>query len=203
MTVPRLYSPATVCQVTGIKPGTLRQWHLRGIFQPEAESIPEIIEISKAFGGRPEDELRDAADRVQRAGRIGSRLYTFADIVRVAIILHLIRMRVSVERAAVIADRCYIIDSGRSSLRFAVSLEPEYDEAADAEMDGLGEKSAIDIGFSHCSSLSEIGKKFQALPEDDPRRKFCHPEVGIVINLDAVTQQIRAKLVSIEASQQT
>jgi hypothetical protein len=139
----------------------------------------------------------------ERAGRIGSHVYTFVDIVRVAIIQHLVRIRVSVERAAVIADRCYIMDSGRFSLRFAVSLEPEYDEAADAEIDGLGEKSAIDVGFSHCSSLSDIGKNFQVPAEDDPRRKFCHSEVGIVINVGAITQQIRAKLVSIEASQQT
>ena len=116
MTAPKLYRASTVCEVASIKPVTLRQWHLRNVIQPEADELPELLELAtdeavvRALNLRPNitPEVVEAVRSVQNAGRMGWRLYLDTDIVRVVVLTRLLRHGIEPHRAGLIAKHCQV-----------------------------------------------------------------------------------------------
>jgi DNA-binding transcriptional MerR regulator len=218
MVMPNMYRAATVCEVTGIKPVTLRQWHLRGIYTPETEQYRAWFEFASAMGGSPTvsgEVFRQLTEEVENARRMGWRLYTLADIIRIEIALRLTKLRVSPERAAAIANRCYVetaipdprrihITAGGKELppkqpgavkgdRFAVALQPpDYDDVDNEK----AEEWALDNSVSHCG-ISQIGEQFTVTAANDVLRRLWLPEVGIVINVTEIARLVKAKLDSL------
>ncbi len=130
----KLYRAVTVTKVTGLKPITLRQWHLRNIYQPETELVKEYNDFGRALGMPVPEKVVKLEARIDDAKRKGWRLYKFADIVRIIIILRLTRSGVTTERAALIAQNCHIDpDSPNPNPVLTVSFQPDENEQREIE----------------------------------------------------------------------
>ena len=216
MATPTMYRASTVCEVTGLKPVTLRQWHLRGIYTPETEGFQEWTEISDAFHTRLTPEAQAVVDRVTDAERHGWRLYTFDDTVRIEIIRRLIRLGVRPERAGLIArhafayiagipnDRAVTVTSdGKAIPRRPLALEgPDifacvrepgegFEEHQDDEH---SEGHGIRISIERVRGPENIGAKFVLASADDFMRTLWNPETGIVINISAIARSVKTKI---------
>lgn len=223
MTVPKLYRAATVCEATGVKAVTLRQWHNRGTFLPETDDFAELFELAndeavkRALSLRPDiaPEVVQAVRNVQNAQRGGWRYYTRADILRVAIIVRLIRHGVEAGRAGLIAKHCHvgglpnpqivhITADGREPSLVRPIPEGKDQFAVVFEVNGGYEE---DTGIANAESWWVERSLFHFYGIENLPNLNCirqdivdgiHPhfdaETFLVLNLSAIDRQVQAKL---------
>jgi hypothetical protein len=208
---------------------TLRQWHLRGIIEPEASALPEIFEMAtdeavvRALQLRPKisPDVVNAVREVQNASRMGWRLYTFVDIVRVEIMQRLLRHGVDPGRAGLIAQRCdvdqklpnprkvYITADGKEIKpqqkpaptgkdHFAIVFEVNdgFKDVADMENP---EDWWVQRSIFHFYGAENIPSQIESAHSDI----FTHfdPDTCILLNLSAIERQVEAKLQAAEEAQ--
>lgn len=226
----KLFRSATVCEVTGVKAVTLRQWHLRGIIEPEASALPEIFEMAtdeavvRALRLRPNlsPDVVNAVREVQNANRMGWRLYTFADIVRVEIMQRLLRHGVDPGRAGLIAQRCdvdqklpnqrkvYVTADGKEVQppkrrapagkdRFAVVFEVK-DDYKDSPIEDA-EKWWVERSVSHFHGIESLPAQLATVAADPDMYPHFNSESFLVLNLSAIERQVEAKLQATEKAQ--
>lgn len=216
---PKLYRASTACDVTGIKPVTLRQWHLRGHYTPISERFAEDVE----HGWIKDPGSVKAAEEIREAERQGWRLYTFEDIVRLLIIHRLIQLGFAVERAAMIAEN---VDVANASERFqflekarhgkrkraekphpgilAVSFLPNEtrlrqamalsaDQTYSREMRVLTDQATF-----HCYHEGQQELVWAFGPENKKPERYSN-SIGLVINASELADEVQQKLAAIES----
>jgi DNA-binding transcriptional MerR regulator len=215
----RLYRAGAVCAATGVKPITLRQWHLRGIIQPEIEVLADVAEIHRSLGAEAlPRKLRDAeqAAKVQRW-----RQYTFNDIVRVAIVRRLVLLGLSPERAAKIArgadgekslvwpvpkktvkgvvvqqageeKRVEKYDSLLVSIVPREDLEESASGLSDAEFEDA-EDRMISMATNSYIGRERLEFAFRKR-EDNEKLAFGDPSCGVVVNVSEIAREVERRL---------
>ena len=207
---PKLYRASTVCEVTGIKAVTLRQWHLRGLYIPLSEHLPEFVGGASKFGRKPSPELVKAAKQVREARRQGWRLYTFEDIVRLLIMHRLVLLGLTAERAGLISKSCSVHGAQQwyaghempernvKMDMFDVAFLPEEDALKNVET--LYGPPAMDRLIGH-SVHTYLGREDlgNLVPKKD---KLFSRDMGVFINDSAYVREVQAKLAAIEKWEQ-
>ena len=188
MLADRTFRASEVCEATGVKPVTLRQWHLRGVFEMKSEGDGKWRE------------------------------YTLFDAVRIAIIANLLKLGITVERASMIALRCHVensltwpkpriieggvvVQEGGLEERpvefdsFSVFLMPE-EAPEESDLPELGLQGLLEFEFdmTHRTAIGaeQLGSKFQEHLYSSGG--YYSLESGIVINVSATARRLRARL---------
>lgn len=184
-----LYRAATVCEVTGLKPVTLRQWHLRGLYTPEAEVMSEWVELAPAFTQRPvPPEVKRITDAQAQAKRQGWRVYTFGDLVRICVMRRLILLGITAERAALIVDGMYDPQPDYAEDQYLVWFGGD-----DADV-ALEDRYAIQKSLWNVDGERELARSFKARAAGEPDPLRGRRDMGVVVNISSIVRELKSKL---------
>lgn len=213
------YRASQVCSVVGIKPTTLRQWHLRGVFVCEADLLlgldPDSLIDAESKLGRP-----ISPEEIGEFRRIASgawRRYTFRDVVRLGVIQHLVRLGVSIEHAGKFArwvdgegsltwpkparsnqEGSGLIERPERFDEFLVFFEPERTEA---ELpDDLPEEFLQHLqnqATRQVNGVEQLPRVFERhLFGDGPHAPYYDRAVAIVVNVSRIAREAKKRLAS-------
>lgn len=179
----KLYRAATVCRIANIKPITLRQWHLRELYTPLPEQFKSTMPLLGALGSGPTKEGMAILQAAERAEREGWRAYAFEDIVAISIAVRLINFGITAERALMIAQE--VGDTGKG---YTICFEP-----TPRTKDPAGYHRALGDALTNGLGLGDITEHIRTELRE-PRASSHRLEVALLIDVGAITEEVRRKL---------